>query len=165
MFQRRKPIFQKASKLLKVSLLRRPIIPRLKLPAKQRRSSAKRVKLLQQYNYKFLQEYQFSPSRASLIRYCRKRIRISRSGLKQIYNLLILSRCIGQCNDECVVDTLTQSWMIEMEPLHSAQGVASPSRKLSNPFDYFHDDSIDLKAERFIQKFYHEMRMQEREFD
>ncbi|KAG2312808.1 hypothetical protein Bca4012_027371 [Brassica carinata] len=163
MFQRRKPIFQEVSKILKESILRRPIIPRLKLPIKQSRS-AKRVKLLQQYNYKFLQEYQFSPSRTSLMGYRRKRIRISRSSLKYIYSLLFLSQCIGQRNDECGFDTLTQSWT-EKDPLHCARGVASPSRKLSKPFDYFHDDSIDLKAERFIQKFYHEMRMQEREFD
>lgn len=165
MFQRRRPIFHKVSRILKVSIFRRPIIPRLKLPINQRRS-AKRVKQLQQYNYKFLQEYQFLPSRTSLIRYCRKRIRISRSGLKHIYDLLIFSRCIGQCSDECVVDTITQSWIeMEIEPLHCAPEVASPLREFSKPFDCFHeDDSIDLKAERFIQNFYHKMRMQKREF-
>ncbi|XP_010511825.1 PREDICTED: uncharacterized protein LOC104787873 [Camelina sativa] len=159
MSQRRRPIFQRVSKLLKVSILRRPIIPRLKLIPIKRRRSSKRVKLLQQYNYNFLQEYQFSPSRTSLIRSCRKRIRITRAGLKRIYKLLILSRCIG-CND----DTITQSWM-EIEPLHYALGVASPARELPQPFDYFsEDDSIDLKAERFIEKFYNEMKMQARVF-
>ncbi|CAF2138827.1 unnamed protein product [Brassica napus] len=54
---------------------------------------------------------------------------------------------------------------MEIEPLHCAPEVASPLRELSKPFDCFHeDDSIDLKAERFIQNFYHEMRMQKREF-
>ncbi|ESQ28434.1 hypothetical protein EUTSA_v10019802mg [Eutrema salsugineum] len=167
MFQRRRPIFQRVSKILKVSILRRPIIPRLKLPRKQRRS-AKRIKLLQQYNYKFLQEYQFSPSRTSLTRYRRKRISISRSGLKHVYSLLFLSRCIGRSNDECPVDTRTQNWMeteMEIEPLHCVPRVASPSRDLLQPIDYFsEDDSIDLKAERFIEKFYDEMRMQERQF-
>ncbi|EOA34153.1 hypothetical protein CARUB_v10021655mg [Capsella rubella] len=159
MSQRRRPIFQRVTKLLKVSILRRPAIPRLKLIPIKRRRSSKRVKLLQHYNYKFLQEYQFSPSRTSLIRCCRKRIRVSRSSLKRIYELLFLSRCIGW-ND----DTITQSWM-DMEPFHYALGVASPARELPQPLDYFsEDDSIDLKAERFIEKFYDEMRMQAREF-
>lgn len=158
MSQRRRPIFQRVSKLLKVSILRRPIIPRLKLIPIKRRRSSKRVKLLQQYNYKFLQEYQFSPSSTSLIRCCRKRIRLSSSSLKRIYGLLFLSRCIGK---DC---TITRSWM-EMEPLHCALKVASPTRELLHPFDYFsEDDSIDVKAERFIEKFYDEMRMQAREF-
>lgn len=52
-----------------------------------------------------------------------------------------------------------------MEPLHYALGVASPARELPQPSDYFsEDDSIDLKAERFIEKFYDEMRMQARKF-
>jgi len=161
MSQRRRPIFQRVSKLLKISILRRPIIPRLKLiPIKQRRS--KRVKLLQQHNYKFLQEYQFSPSSTSFIKCYGKSIQISRSGLKRIYGLLFLSQCIGRYNEND--DTITQSWM-EMEPFHYALGVASPAREHLQPFDYFsEDDSIDLKAERFIEKFYDEMRMQAREF-
>ena len=87
MFQRRRPIFQRVSNILKVSILRRPIIPRLKLPIKQRRS-AKRVKPLQQYNYKFLRESQFSPLRTSVISYNRKRNCISRLGLKRSHSLL-----------------------------------------------------------------------------
>ncbi|CAH8357170.1 unnamed protein product [Eruca vesicaria subsp. sativa] len=163
MFERRRPIFQRVSKILKVSILRKPIIPRLNLPIKQRRS-AKRVKLLQQYNYKFLQEYQLSPSPTSLNRFRRKRIRISKLGLKHIYSLLFLSRCIDRSNNEHVVDTIPHNWM-EIEPLHCVHGVASPSRETSQPFDYFSgDDSIDLKADRFIEKFYNEMRLQERDF-
>ncbi|KAG2322198.1 hypothetical protein Bca4012_057004 [Brassica carinata] len=163
MFQRRRPMFQRVSNILKVSILRRPIIPRLKLPKKQRRS-AKRVKLLHQYNYKFLQEFQFSPLRTSVISSSRKRNRISRLGLKHVYSLLFLSRCIGRSSDEHIVDTITHNWM-EMEPLHCVHGVSSPSREISQPFDYFsEDDSIDLKAERFIKKFYEEMRLQKREF-
>ncbi|KFK41249.1 hypothetical protein AALP_AA2G104800 [Arabis alpina] len=150
MFQRRRPIFHRVSKLLKVSILRRSIISRLKFPIKPRRST-KRVKLLQQYNYKFLQEYQFSPTNTSIIRYRSKKIRISRSSLRRIYGLLFLSHCIGRSNDE---------------PLHCLHQVASPAMELiPQPFDYFsEDDSIDMKAERFIEKFYDEMRMQEREF-
>lgn len=164
MFQRRRPIFQRVSNILKVSILRKPTIPRLKLPIKQRRS-AKRVKLLQQYNYKFLQESQFSPLRTSVISYRRKRNPISRLGLKKIYSLLFLSRCIGRSSDEHIVDTITHNLM-EMEPLHFVDGVSSPSREISQPFDYSsEDDSIDLKAERFIKKFYDEMRLQEREFN
>ncbi|CAA0323511.1 unnamed protein product [Arabidopsis thaliana] len=73
-----------------------------------------------------------------------------------------LDRCIGRYNEND--DTITQSWM-EMEPFHYALGVASPAREHLQPFDYFsEDDSIDLKAERFIEKFYDEMRMQAREF-
>ncbi|KAJ4884215.1 hypothetical protein Rs2_34308 [Raphanus sativus] len=164
MFQRRRPIFQRVSNILKVSILRKPTIPRLKLPIKQRRS-AKRVKLLQQYNYKFLQESQFSPLRTSVISYRRKRNPISRLGLKKIYSLLFLSRCIGRSSDEHIVDTITHNLM-EMESLHFVDGVSSPSREISQPFDYSsEDDSIDLKAERFIKKFYDEMRLQEREFN
>ena len=163
MFQRRRPIFQRVSNILKVSILRRPIIPRLKLPIKQRRS-AKRVKLLQQYNYKFLQESQFSPLRTSVISYRRKRNSISRLGIKHIFSLLFLSRCIGRSSDEHIVDTITHNWM-EMEPLHCVHGISSSSRDIWQSFDYFsEDDSIDLKAERFIKKFYDEMRLQEREF-
>ncbi|KAF8061239.1 hypothetical protein N665_1209s0009 [Sinapis alba] len=161
MCQRRRPIFQRVSNVLKVSILRRPIIPRLKLPRKQR-ISAKRVKLLQQYNCKFLQESQFSPLHTSVISYRRKRNRISRLGLKHIYSLLFLSRCIGRSSDEHIVDTITHNWM-EME--HCVDGVSSPSWEISQPFAYFsEDDSIDLKAERFIKKFYDEMRLQKREF-
>ncbi|CAN7086872.1 unnamed protein product [Brassica oleracea var. botrytis] len=78
---------ERVSNILKVSILRRPIIPRLKLPIKQRRS-AKRVKPLQQYNYKFLRESQFSPLRTSVISYNRKRNCISRLGLKRSHSLL-----------------------------------------------------------------------------
>ncbi|CAA7058201.1 unnamed protein product [Microthlaspi erraticum] len=115
------------------------------------RRSTKKDKLLQQYNYKFLQEYQLSPSRTFLIRYRRKRIRISKSGLRRMYKLLFLSQCIGRSNYD--------------EPMYCGQGVASHAREFPQPFDYLsEDDSIDLKAERFIKKFYVEMRMQAREF-
>ncbi|CAN8243887.1 unnamed protein product [Cochlearia groenlandica] len=146
MSQRRRPIFQRVTKLLKVSILKRANIPRrlIKLPIKSRRSS-KRVKLLKQYNYRFLEEYQSSHSSKSHIRYFRKRIRVSRSSLKRIYRLLFLSWCLGRYNDD--------------------HGVASLTRELPLPFDYFsEEDSIDVKAEKFIEKFYDEMRMQAREF-
>ncbi|XP_010551249.1 PREDICTED: uncharacterized protein LOC104821918 [Tarenaya hassleriana] len=154
--QRRRPIFHRVSNLLKVPILRRPIIQKLKFRTKPRKS--KRLELLRHYNYRFLEEYQFSPPTTPLIRRGKRRNPIDNAMFRRVFWIFFPSRCIGGLKEERVLDARKRSW-IEVETLPCA------ASELSEPLDYFGeddygDDSIDLRAEMFIERFYGEMRME-----
>ncbi|KAH7516508.1 hypothetical protein FEM48_Zijuj10G0142600 [Ziziphus jujuba var. spinosa] len=160
MARKRLPILQKvSSNLLKVSIIidkmRKPIISKLILFKKSRK--LKKFKLMRHYNYGFLTEYQFSPSNSPLIQYRRKPV-LQYNGLQQVYSMLFHCRCLGSLRDgggggdigDCSLQALPA-----MEDDIRKQGA------LLEPLGWEdEDDSIDLKAERFIERFYEQMRMQ-----
>jgi hypothetical protein len=157
--RKRLPILQKVSNLLKISIfiarMRKPIIPKLISLKKARR--VKRFKLLKHYNYGVLQDYQFSPSSTPLIHYHRKHFKNRR--LRDIYSMLFLCRCLGSLSAEggdadCIVEALPALPAFE-------NTIAGQFLEPLDPGD--EEDSVDQRAERFIQRFYEEMRMQRQE--
>ncbi|KAB1205546.1 hypothetical protein CJ030_MR7G023686 [Morella rubra] len=153
--RKRLPILQKASNLFKfpifVARIRKPIIPKLMFLRKSRR--VKKCKLLKHYNFGFLDEYQFSPSSTPLIHYRRKNIK-SRN-LRDIYSMFLLCRCLrgssaGGGDSDYTLGALPAFPATAeqfMEPLGSGD----------------EEDSVDQRAERFIQRFYEQMKMQRQE--
>ncbi|XP_059659176.1 uncharacterized protein LOC132305564 [Cornus florida] len=151
--KKRSPIFQKVSNLLKLSILiakmRKPIIPKL-IFIKKSTSRLKKFKLLKHYNNGYIQEYQFSPSNTPLIHYYHSQQPIKKKSNRDIYSMFFLCRCLGDV--ESPLETLPG---IEDEVL---------TRELSEFSDSGgEEDSVDEKAERFIERFYEEMRKQRQE--
>ena len=162
--KQRLPIFQKVSSklVLKVSIviakMRKPIIPKLILFKKSQQ--IKKFKLLKHCNYGFLGEYQFSPSNSPLIQYPRPRKPLRYGGLRNLYSLFLLCRCLGRSlRDGGEGDHGDYS----MEALPAAIVDGKQVGALLGALDWEdddEDDSIDLRAERFIERFYEEIRMQ-----
>ncbi|KAJ4851476.1 hypothetical protein Tsubulata_031148 [Turnera subulata] len=160
--RKRIPIFHKVSNLLKTSLLvtkiRKPIIPKLVFLKKARK--IKRFRLLKHYNYGFLEEYEFSPSSSPLIHFQKKHFKKT-SNTERMYSMLFLCRCLGglragggggdELGYRLSMDSLPAIAMEyssdDHEPLDSGNG----------------EDSVDQRAERFIERFYQQMRMQRQE--
>ncbi|KAL5553138.1 hypothetical protein UlMin_040539 [Ulmus minor] len=151
--RKRLPIFHKVTKHLKVSIfiarLRKPIIPRLVLFRKSQKP--RKFKLLKHYNYGFLGEYQFSPSNSPFIGYPRKKY--SHGSLQRVYSMLFLGRCLGNLRGE----GKDEDSSLQLEAFEDAKVGA-----LLEPLDCLgvEEDSIDLRAERFIERFYREMKLQ-----
>ncbi|KAK7343412.1 hypothetical protein VNO77_12129 [Canavalia gladiata] len=142
------PVFHKVSNLLRLSLLiqklRKPIISKLKIW--RRRSE---FKLLKHYNYRFHGEYQFSPSSTPLIHHHRFKNR----GHADLCSFFYLYWCLG--NLKVQGSEALPALAIEIE-----DGVVADDLFGSGDDE---SESIDEKAERFIQRFYQEMRMQRQE--
>ena len=150
--RKRLPVLQKLSNLLKVSILvakmRKPIIPKLSFLKKARR--LKKCKLLKHYNYGFLEEYQFSASSTPLIHHHKNHFKSRR--LRDIYSMFFLCTCLGSLRAE----KGDADYRLESLPAIAGQFL--------EPFDSGdEEDSVDQRAERFIRRFYEEMRMQRQE--
>ncbi|PIM98793.1 hypothetical protein CDL12_20490 [Handroanthus impetiginosus] len=133
--------------LLKISIfltkLKKPTIPKLIFLKKTRMTT--KVKVLKQYNhYGYVKEYEYSPSSTPLIQFQRKP-RKGRISLVKLY-----AKCLGKCQNE------TDYWEVGLEALPSIE--SGLGIDLLNT--YGEDDSVDERAERFIQRFYEEMRRQ-----
>ncbi|KAK3421666.1 hypothetical protein EUGRSUZ_G02306 [Eucalyptus grandis] len=108
--------------------------------------------------YRFLQEYEFSPSRTPLIhRYYRKKLKLKLNGrgrrLKEdVRSLLVLCSCLGR--------GIPSSGWEEEDRFFGAGTFIEPAREALDEEDG--GDSVDLRAEMFIRRFYEEMRMQRR---
>ncbi|KAJ9140759.1 hypothetical protein P3X46_031367 [Hevea brasiliensis] len=153
-------IFHKVSNLLRISILvskmRKPAIPKLIFLKKTRKF--KRFMLLKQNNsYGFLKDYEFSPSSNPLIRRYKKKFK-NGSYKDNIYSMFFLCRRLGgmKAEEGEVVDFAL--------PLQTLPAATIPEEYLQ-PLDlgYDQEESVDQRAERFIERFYQEMRMQRQE--
>jgi hypothetical protein len=167
MAKKRLHIFHKVSNLLRISVLihklRKPIIPKLLLF--KRLTKHKEFKLLiKNYNYGSSTigeyQYQFSPSSTPLI-HCHEN-RFKNKGHRDLCSFFYLYCCLGNFKveggdsggiRECQLEAL-QMAVIENEDF-------SVTDELFDSGD--EGESVDEKAEKFIQKFYQEMRMQRQE--
>lgn len=134
--------------------MRKPIIPKLIFLKKARR--LKKFKLLKHYKYGFLEEYQFSASSTPLIDYHRNHFKSRR--LRDIYSMFFLCRCLGGLRAE----KGDADYRLEALPLPAIEDAIAG--QFLEPFDSGdEEDSVDQRAERFIRRFYEEMRMQRQE--
>lgn len=164
MHRKRLPIFfHKVSDLLRLSFLKhklsKPIIPKLLLLKKLRKR--KEFKLLRHYNYGFLEEYQFSPSSTPLIHYHRNQFK--NRGNQDLCSFFYLCWCLGNLRaqgggngtGECQLEALPMPANIEIED----HGIIAEDLFGSGD----EGESVDEKAERFIERFYQQMRTQRQE--
>lgn len=169
--RKRLPIFHKVSKILKVSIFlakmrKVPVIPRLVLFRKSHKRLRK-FKLLQNkhYNYGFIAEYEFSPSKTRPLIRCdqSKEIKFSHGSLRKVYSMLFLCRRLRAEGGDNVGDGLNSLQLEALPAVDHEEGVESGA--LFRPLDWGdeeeeEEDSIDLRAERFIERFYEEMRIE-----
>ncbi|KAJ0037814.1 hypothetical protein Pint_22015 [Pistacia integerrima] len=167
MQRKRLTILKKVSNLLKTSIcvakMRKPITAKLVFLKKTRK--LKRFKLLRHYNNRFLEEYEFSSASSTpLIHYQKKHfLKNSSNGggrLGDVYSMLSLCRCfgIGGLKSEGVDYSLA----METLPAITRDQFVEPAVRVMELDDNVkeEEDSVDQRAERFIQWFYQEMRMQ-----
>ncbi|KAK8686590.1 hypothetical protein V6N13_125614 [Hibiscus sabdariffa] len=107
----------------------------------------KKSKRLKHYNYGFLGEYQFdSPSSTPLIHYYNPN-----TSIHDIYSMLFWCKCFGSLK----VQVREEADHLQPAPM------ALP---LAEEIDFEDGDySVDERAERFIENFYAEMRLQRQE--
>lgn len=154
-------VLRKVSNFLRrfahLTKMSKPILPCLALLE----SSPRLSRLDGAGNYRFLREYEFSPSRTPLIdRYCRKKLKLSRgrrtrrrrSFMEDVRSLLVPCSSLGRGRS-------SSEWE-EEDRSFAAGTLAEPSHDASDGEDG--GDSVDLRAEMFIRRFYEEMRMQRR---
>ncbi|KAK4371130.1 hypothetical protein RND71_010605 [Anisodus tanguticus] len=152
------PVFQKVSNLLNISIflakMRKPIIPRL--ISLKRSKKMKKFNLLKHYNYGYVQEYEFSPSNTPLLQYYnRKKTLTKQRGYRDFCSVFFISKCLGMANGER--DERRRYPVLELEGLGSMEDVA---RELSEEEDDDDDDTVDERAEKFIERFYEEIKLQ-----
>ncbi|KAL5763525.1 hypothetical protein ACOSP7_019789 [Xanthoceras sorbifolium] len=190
MQKRRLAILQKVSNLLKISIFvarmrRKPIIAKLVLLKRSRSTKlikSSRFNLLKHYNnsssssnvYRFLEEYQFSASSTPLIDHYghhHKKQQQLKSRIRREF--FFLSRCFGGLKNggrrRRGGGGGEKEYSLAMER-YNMHGVAREPEALE-PLDLDQDgddddnqeDSVDQRAERFIEWFYQEMRLQRQE--
>ncbi|KAE8648793.1 hypothetical protein Csa_009258 [Cucumis sativus] len=123
--------------------MKRPIIPKLLFLKKS--SRMKSFELLHHYNYGFVRDFEFSPSTTPLFRFNN---RGGRRGLRRydVCSVLFPCRCIvGGSGGE----------------KKEGDGDYGVEEAFPESLDWSDDDdSIDRRAEIFIQKFYEDMKME-----
>ncbi|KAK4423549.1 hypothetical protein Salat_1937700 [Sesamum alatum] len=150
---KKKPaLLHKLTGLLKISLflakLKKPTIPNLVFLKKTRK--LRNFKLLKPYNYySYVKEYEFSPSSTPLIQFERKPQNGRISFRKLCSDVVFISRCLGKKEVYCLEMGLEES----LDCVQPELGVDLSSY-------WSEDESVDERAERFIQRFYEEMRRQ-----
>ncbi|XP_050374461.1 uncharacterized protein LOC126791993 [Argentina anserina] len=121
----------------------------------------KKLRFMENYNYGFHREYELSPSNTPLIRYPRKHFAKNRSSL-DLESLLFLCKCWGSLKvleGEDYGDFTVEA----LPPKTDGTGDANTLVLLEQSLDWGEEASIDLRAERFIERFYEDMRMQRQE--
>ncbi|KAM5567762.1 hypothetical protein ABKV19_015697 [Rosa sericea] len=123
----------------------------------------KKLRFMEHYNYGFLGEYEFSPSNNTpLIRYPRKQFAKNR-GSRELESLFFLCRCWGSLR---VLEGEDHGdFAVEALPASSTGTEDANALALLAPsLDWGSEEaSIDLRAQRFIERFYEDMRMQRQE--
>ncbi|XP_049391279.1 uncharacterized protein LOC125855580 [Solanum stenotomum] len=153
------PVFQKVSNLLNMSIflakMRKPIITRL--ISLKNAKKMKKFSLLKHYNYGYIQEYQFSPSNTPLIHYYnrKKSFRKQRS-YRDICSVFFISRCLGMAKGEGE-EKKKRYPVLELERLGSMEEFTDFH---GDDDDNDDDDSVDERAEKFIERFYEEIKLQ-----
>ncbi|CAN4075592.1 unnamed protein product [Withania somnifera] len=142
-------VLQKVSNLLNMSIflakMRKPIITKL-ISLKK----TKKFSLLKHYNYGYVQEYEFSPSNTPLLQhYNRKKSFTKHTDFSS--SVLFISKCLGieKCEEE---KERRRYPVLELEGLAAMENVREVSED--------NDDSIDERAEKFIERFYEEIKLQ-----
>ncbi|KAH7571146.1 hypothetical protein JRO89_XS05G0260100 [Xanthoceras sorbifolium] len=193
MQKRRLAILQKVSNLLKISIFvarmrRKPIIAKLVLLKRSRSTKlikSSRFNLLKHYNNnssssnvcRFIEEYQFSASSTPLIDHYGHHHKKQQQQLKSRIRreFFFLSRCFGGLKNggrrrRGGGGGGEKEYSLAMER-YNMHGVAGEPEALE-PLDLDQDDdddddnqedSVDQRAERFIEWFYQEMRLQRQE--
>nr|XP_010926016.1 uncharacterized protein LOC105048415 [Elaeis guineensis] len=115
---------------------------------------SKRFKLLKHYNYAFIGEYEYSPSSTPLFRH-------PRSPLKKKSCFLSLL-CGGDGTDTIGEGGIGDAWEILPACVDGSDSKREPS-ELSESGEEDDSSSVDEKAEKFIERFYQEMRIQREE--
>ncbi|XP_038999455.1 uncharacterized protein LOC120124993 [Hibiscus syriacus] len=122
-----------------------------KLVSIKKPTKLNRFKLLKHYNYGYLGGYQFdSPSSTPLIRYCNREHEVQNRSIHDFYSVLLWCKCFGSLKAQVREDVAAP-----ME-LAMAGGIDFEE-------DDGDDDSVDARAERFIENFYAEMKLQRQE--
>ncbi|KAL3338558.1 hypothetical protein AABB24_027606 [Solanum stoloniferum] len=153
------PVFQKVSNLLNMSIflakMRKPINSLKKV------KKMKKFSLLKHYNYGYIQEYQFSPSNTPLIHYYnrKKSFRKQRS-YRDICSVFFISRCLGMAKGEGE-EKKRRYPVLELERLGSMEEFTDFRGEDDDDDD--DDDSVDERAEKFIERFYEEIKLQRQE--
>ncbi|KAI9077396.1 hypothetical protein K1719_040599 [Acacia pycnantha] len=165
MHRKKSLLFQKFSSLLRIPLfvhkLRKPIIPKILLLKRFMKRSE--FKLLMHYNNGFHGEYQFSPSSTPLIQFRRKKDRVKNREFRDLCSLMFLFRCLGDFRAE--VKGFNGGFVEnQLEEALSVPAIGVGEEDLCEPLDSEdEDESVDQRAERFIERFYQEMMMQSQE--
>ncbi|KAH9746779.1 cotton fiber protein [Citrus sinensis] len=111
--------------------------------------------------FKFLEEYQFSASSTPLIRYRRRKLNKNRC-FQDICSMFFLCTCFGgfkvQGAEAAAVHNNSPPCSLALETLPAAV----TGEVFEEPLDLVEDedDSVDQRAEKFIEWFYQEMRLQ-----
>ncbi|KAG1334765.1 putative Cytosolic phospholipase A2 [Cocos nucifera] len=152
MARKRNPILGRAWDLIILSI---SPIAKVKKPVSRKLlffKRSKRFKLHKHYNYAFVGEYEFSPSSTPLILH-------PRTPSKKKNHFLCLP-CGGNDTESIVEESIGDEW--EMLSPCADESMQKPS-ELSEPGEEDDSSSIDQKAEKFIERFYQEMRIQRQE--
>ncbi|XP_008812772.2 uncharacterized protein LOC103723594 [Phoenix dactylifera] len=110
-----------------------------------------RFKLLKHYNYAFIGEYEFSPSSTPLLRH-------PRSPLKKKSCFFLSLLCGGNGTESIAGGGIGDEWEI---PAAFVDGAEQEPSELLESGEEDDSSSVDQKAEKFIERFYQEMRIQE----
>ncbi|GAA0139473.1 hypothetical protein LIER_01008 [Lithospermum erythrorhizon] len=152
------PLLQKVSSLVKDSILivkmQKPSIPKLIVSLKKSKK-LKKLMFRKHYNYKYIQEYQFSPSNTPLIQYYKQPLK--KRSYQDLYSMFFMCTCLGMSQND-VQD--------RRYPMVKMALPTNDNAVMERDFvcDWgSEDDSVDEKAEKFIEKFYEEMRKQRQE--
>ncbi|KAJ0962702.1 hypothetical protein J5N97_027824 [Dioscorea zingiberensis] len=145
MQKRRSPILRKAMELIAQSMtpmgkVRKPIGRELRLFKK-----AKSFRLLKHYNFAYIGEYEFSPSSTPLFHH-RRTMDIKKRSLRFFCFL-------------CGGAGISESSALENLSL-TAEKLGSETPEPLELGGEDEDDSVDTRAEKFIEMFYQEMRIQ-----
>ncbi|KAF5755534.1 hypothetical protein HanXRQr2_Chr17g0803861 [Helianthus annuus] len=147
MGKKRSLMLQKASNLIKISIF----IAKMRLIHLKKSTKFTYLKHLNRYNsYGFLQERQFSPSSTPLISFHRRKANGS-----SFYSICFLS-CFNGPRHGVALD---ENYSIETAIVE----VERDGLELSYGVDEEEEDSVDERAEKFIERFYEEMKRQRRE--
>ncbi|GFP84671.1 hypothetical protein PHJA_000611000 [Phtheirospermum japonicum] len=144
---------QKLPTLLKfyifLAKFKKPIIPNylIFLKKMKRMKKMKLLKKYSHYHYGYVKEYEFSPSNTPLAQF--RRNNFGKMSFKKLYSdFLLFSKCLGGLRGG---DKKDEMYCLE------------GSRDLTAAIDLWEDESVDERAERFIRRFYEDMRKQRQE--
>ncbi|XP_010265353.1 PREDICTED: uncharacterized protein LOC104603103 [Nelumbo nucifera] len=165
--KKRPPIFERALNLLKLSIfmtkMGKPGCPSFIFLSKTRK--LKKHKYLRHYNHAFTEEYEFSPSSTPLFPYYRQPFK--KRGCRDIYSLFFLCRCSNnwRVDDGGEAEEFEEGktvYALEAPPAIVDDADDDSLRELpeSPLIRGDEEESVDERAEVFIQRFYEEMRLQ-----
>ncbi|KAE8729949.1 hypothetical protein F3Y22_tig00003041pilonHSYRG00292 [Hibiscus syriacus] len=153
-------LLSKSNNVLRIPILltkmKKPMMIH-KLVFLKKSTKLNRFKLLNHYNYGFLGEYQLdSSSTTPLIHYYNPQHELQNRSSHNIYSLLFRCNCFGSLNAQARQET---DCRLALDVDHLPAAMALPCAVEID----FEDDSVDERAERFIENFYAEMRLQRQE--